>query len=656
MNDIVLSDNEQVELEKLTKQAQRNATEAQKFSIEAAKILSVTKERLAEYKDRGFFKRCWYAVSGKTSALERANQEDLIKMQKFAWMYLSKLQEQNLIQAKAIAVIRNNLKEVQDEVGELSEQVSVIVDKFDARVRELEGVSAIQDWLQSLRVNESINRDPKFICFLQIVFDYLATIRAKHISFEKVNMRKDLDIAFNDFGLDRKEEITIGEFVSGLYKEVVAFGIERFKRLITIDIEGTTLQPSYMLECVSGKGYSALYGLANDLERAKEDDLRAGEVLVSNKQLDPEGDARYTFVALGKEIIGACLLTEMCYYDECKEATESANVEEICSVNEDLAPIGVEFKKLYSTPFLANEIEDVIAFNNRWYVIAKRCVWVSDDAQTWQEAVHSSEMLENLKVVNNILIGWSACKYYYTIDGLGWKSFGFSGRWGDMGNDFFYYAGNWFMCSISSTKTEFYKSATLDGNWIEISKNDFDGNDVVSSMSSYGSPLGAFVLTAPSLDSSLSSFGQYSGEKKLWETHDCVHWRRAVIEGSLNFDPHIYVLSDDIMFTQIGNAIVLTGCYATYCSVDGKSWRRVLNIKIKSGLTKIGKFYCGFRAANRFSTSEEWEMYLTCNGFEFEKIKISQRPSKAIFKGSNVLLVDINEESGGVFLGSLIYS
>ena len=118
MNEITLTDNEQNELEKLTKDAQRNTTEAQRFAIEAAKVLSVTQERLKDYKDRGFFKRCWYAVSGKTSELGRANQADLIKMQKFAWMYLAKLQEQNLIQARAIAVIRNNLKELQGEIAE----------------------------------------------------------------------------------------------------------------------------------------------------------------------------------------------------------------------------------------------------------------------------------------------------------------------------------------------------------------------------------------------------------------------------------------------------------------------------------------------------------------------------------------------------------
>ena len=81
MNDIVLSADAQNELEKLVAEARRNSAEAQKFAIEAGKLFSVSANRLAEYKDRGFFKRCWYAISGKTGELERANQSDLMVRQ-----------------------------------------------------------------------------------------------------------------------------------------------------------------------------------------------------------------------------------------------------------------------------------------------------------------------------------------------------------------------------------------------------------------------------------------------------------------------------------------------------------------------------------------------------------------------------------------------
>lgn len=344
MTDIILSDNEQVELEKLTKQAQRNATEAQKFSIEAAKILSVTKERLAEYKDRGFFKRCWYAVSGKTSALERANQEDLIKMQRFAWVYLSKLQEQNLIQAKAIAVIRNNLKEVQDEVGELSEQVSVIVDKFDARLCDLEGMSALHDWLLHIKLNDSIDRNTKYICFLQLVFDCLSVIRKSHIGFEKASMRNDIDAVLVEFGIDRDEEMTVDAFVSGLYDEVMKVGMERLKSIIDISVDGEVLPATYMLQSFTGTGCNALYGFENEMERnenvamqIEDENARNAIRLAAVKAVMTNGNAQFTFSELGREIVGACLIAEDLYRSE-----HGMDMGEVLGLNEPEADEGFD--------------------------------------------------------------------------------------------------------------------------------------------------------------------------------------------------------------------------------------------------------------------------------------------------------------------------
>lgn len=323
MNEITLTDNEQNELEKLTREAQRNTTEAQRFAIEAAKVLSVTQERLKDYKDRGFFKRCWYAVSGKTSELERANQAGLIKMQKFAWSYLAKLQEQNLIQARVIAVIRNNLKELQGEIAELSDQISVIVDKFDARLTDLEGTSALHDWLLHIKLNDSIDRNTKYICFLQIVFDCLSVMRKSHIGFEKANMRDDIDAALVEFGIDRDEVMTVDAFVSGLYDEVVKVGMERLKSIIDILVDGEVLPASYMLQNFTGTGCNALYGFENEMERnenvalqIEDENARNAIRLAAVKAVMTNGNAQFTFSELGREIVGACLIAEDFYRSE----------------------------------------------------------------------------------------------------------------------------------------------------------------------------------------------------------------------------------------------------------------------------------------------------------------------------------------------------
>ena len=78
----------------LIKEAEQNNEEAQKLAEDASQLAAITTARLEDYKDRGFFKRCWYKFSGKQGELDRANQADLIKIQKYAWIYLAKLQEQ----------------------------------------------------------------------------------------------------------------------------------------------------------------------------------------------------------------------------------------------------------------------------------------------------------------------------------------------------------------------------------------------------------------------------------------------------------------------------------------------------------------------------------------------------------------------------------
>ena len=65
MSDYALTIEEQKQLEKIVADAKRNKSEAQKLALDAGKLRTITADRLAEYKDRGFFKRCWYKVSGK---------------------------------------------------------------------------------------------------------------------------------------------------------------------------------------------------------------------------------------------------------------------------------------------------------------------------------------------------------------------------------------------------------------------------------------------------------------------------------------------------------------------------------------------------------------------------------------------------------------
>ncbi len=97
------------QLHPLVERAGHQAVEAQQLALDATRLLSCTADRFEEYRSKGFFKRCWSALSGKTRAMNSANWQDLMDMQKVGWRYLKLLHDNDLILAHSMITIRNNL-------------------------------------------------------------------------------------------------------------------------------------------------------------------------------------------------------------------------------------------------------------------------------------------------------------------------------------------------------------------------------------------------------------------------------------------------------------------------------------------------------------------------------------------------------------------
>ena len=246
--DINLTENEQKHLDTLIDNAQRNKIEAQQLALDAGKLLSITKERLDDYKERGFFKRCWYKFSGKQGELARANQGDLIAMQKFAWTFLMKLQEQNLIQAQAIAVIRNNLRDIIGEIGQIHDMVSRLVDKFDRRLTQVEQKVESHDWLLRLDINEKLCKDSEAICTLQLTFDYLDVLNNNNIDYSSVENGNYLKQAIKRIGFDPNQKYTVEKFISQLFKEMQRYDYKWFREYVILRVNDKEIKPEYILE------------------------------------------------------------------------------------------------------------------------------------------------------------------------------------------------------------------------------------------------------------------------------------------------------------------------------------------------------------------------------------------------------------------------
>ncbi|MDP0964982.1 hypothetical protein Q6264_29295, partial [Klebsiella pneumoniae] len=75
-------------------------------------------------------------------------------MQKFAWHYLKQLQQQNLINAQSIAVIRNNLGTMNEYIIETRNFVLVAVDKINRRLIRVENNTNFHQWSLNIEANK----------------------------------------------------------------------------------------------------------------------------------------------------------------------------------------------------------------------------------------------------------------------------------------------------------------------------------------------------------------------------------------------------------------------------------------------------------------------------------------------------------------------
>lgn len=313
-----------------------NAAEMQQYAIEASKLLTATGKRLDEYKKAGFFKRLWWRITGKTGAMERANDQDIIAMQKLAWFYLMELQNQNLLQARAIVVIRNNLKDVLKEHAETNEMIRLLTERLDARLKNLEYSLEEVKWVAYLDGRKTEFLDPEeypVLCALEIVFDYLKTFRdfARKRCDENV-WSMPLDIVapiraalakfgiIDKFGLGR--DYTVQKFINALLLEEQGFdggfeeGRAKVKAITELwgCLEGRrAIEYKYALKTVKGIGFNALYSYNEQMDNAKDvlkllenDKPEKIARKVVTRMMVNAPDTKYSIVDLASEIIGGC--------------------------------------------------------------------------------------------------------------------------------------------------------------------------------------------------------------------------------------------------------------------------------------------------------------------------------------------------------------
>ncbi|MGY0835674.1 hypothetical protein [Azospirillum argentinense] len=297
----------------------------EQMALDASRLLSCVEDRLDDYRGQGFFRRCWSSLSGKTGAVERANQRDLIEMQRHAWRYINLLQERELLLAHSVITVKNNLLALavsqNDTKIEITRLANRIYDRFvvlEQRVDKIEVSQAIHSWLLTLATYDYEDRYPANLRLLRVVSDFYAL---KSGPWSVVEL-KYLHKALGEVGLNPKHVVTVSDFIDGLIDEIEFQGFGLFSPLITPSHPGA-LGNGFVIDTISSPAFSALYQIKDNYTvssrviRALQKRLELGHAeaikIIMNEFIDELGidtSATVPVKDLAVEILGCLSLAE----------------------------------------------------------------------------------------------------------------------------------------------------------------------------------------------------------------------------------------------------------------------------------------------------------------------------------------------------------
>jgi|GEM_PF-2310377 len=312
-------------LSKKVQWAEENSALAEQLAMDASRLLSCTDDRLQEYANKGFFKRCVASFSGKTSQMQRANQNDLIQLQKFGWRYLQVLNERDILTAHSLITIKNNLQtlaiednKTKEEVTRLAIKVKQRFDDLSHRVENLEVTVNLLHWLSTIEVHEYEDY-PYYTRILSLVEDF--QIRKKDSwNFKDIQC---LQQAILKAKIDRKEKITIHEFIVNLIDEIEDHSFELFANIIKTFVDNKKVDLEWVDENISSALFNSLYLIASkyndssdvveslekDINISKKEAVTKGIVYIIKKAgVDTEKELQLQDIAL--EILSCSKLAQ----------------------------------------------------------------------------------------------------------------------------------------------------------------------------------------------------------------------------------------------------------------------------------------------------------------------------------------------------------
>ncbi|TOM53845.1 hypothetical protein CGH75_22865, partial [Vibrio parahaemolyticus] len=220
-----LNNAEQEMVEALIAQHRNNAVVTQQLAMDASRLFTCSEERLKQQVESGFFKRFSGALSGQNRENQLQNQVDALQMQKFAWHYLKQLQQQNLINAQGIAVIRNNLGTMNEYIIETREFLFQAVDKINRRLIRVENNASFNQWSLNIEANKRRFRSmPKALLVLNLTYDFMRSHPGVMLTSQDIN---HLIVTLEKLEVDCDQEVKLLDFILDLIDQIEASSIDR---------------------------------------------------------------------------------------------------------------------------------------------------------------------------------------------------------------------------------------------------------------------------------------------------------------------------------------------------------------------------------------------------------------------------------------------
>ncbi|MBN3725307.1 hypothetical protein [Burkholderia sp. Ac-20379] len=261
-----LDSSELAQINALVDKHRANAAITQQLALDASRLVTASQERLARQSEAGFFKRLASTISGKTSENQALNQADMLQMQRFSWHYLQQLQQQNLINAQSIAVIRNNLGTMNGYIIETRDFLEQAVDKIDQRLRHVENNASFNNWALNIEANKRrFLPIPKHLLVLRLAYDFRLQHQAAMLTGRDVG--NYLVTTLEKLNINCDEEVRLLDFVSELIDQIGFVGLDHYRTIIALSTDEQPIDSAYIQQTISGVGFNALYFLSDHYEK-----------------------------------------------------------------------------------------------------------------------------------------------------------------------------------------------------------------------------------------------------------------------------------------------------------------------------------------------------------------------------------------------------